>query len=668
MLITLVFWAGIKDSLYAWELESLTFRQRLFSLPPKDRSRITPITLVTFDTKTSNADLLDRFFGTPLSRSAHGHLVRFFKRARTKAVVFDMSFNGGIHYNDLAGDDFFVKSLKGTDQFISSLIFNWTRDPSLAYNAHPPDIRQALDKNTVRVEGIDRFPVFMNQYSFSSLAPPFPDLLSQSDMKFYPAKGSVFKASTDDTADNTGDSRRWLPFAYYGGKVYPNLALGAVLGAHKTLRLSKEGQLTWPGGSVDMGPDGLPLIKWHGHQAYINTPIYPEVSYIDVLVSELVLACREKTAPETICREGNLPSEPPVRPEIFKDRYVLIGFNIPRSEDMHQTIYSPRYPGVYILANTLDNLLHDDFVHPAPWWLNTLFFLVLPGLLLVIIFRFRSVWISLLMTLTLAAGYFLLCIYAYNQLNLWVAAVYPILAMLLCFTGAYIYSYLQTEKKRQQMRYAFGKYVSPAVMAIIERNPDKITLGGERREMSFLFSDIRGFTTFSEQNAPETVQAFLTDYFSGMNGIILNRFNGSINKLIGDAIMAYWGFPLENEDHAFLAVCAALAMQEQMKSWQDDPSHPPIHIGIGINTGDAMIGNVGSEDFMDFTVIGDAVNVASRLEGLNKQFGTSIIISAATYEKVRDRIEARSLGWAEVKGKSGQIEVFEPLGLKMPVM
>jgi adenylate cyclase len=157
------------------------------------------------------------------------------------------------------------------------------------------------------------------------------------------------------------------------------------------------------------------------------------------------------------------------------------------------------------------------------------------------------------------------------------------------------------------------------------------------------------------------VQTFLTQYFSTMNKIIMQNYQGSINKLIGDAIMAYWGFPLDNEDHAFLAVSAAMSMRQAMLDWRKETDKLPINIGIGINTGEAVIGNVGSEEFMDFTVIGDAVNVASRLEGINKEYGTTIIISRATYEKVKDRIQVRSLGWAELKGKDGQIEVFEPL-------
>jgi adenylate cyclase len=432
-----------------------------------------------------------------------------------------------------------------------------------------------------------------------------------------------------------------------------------LLGDEKQVTVSKEGRLSWRNGHIDLGPDGVPLIRWYGQGMDKNHPVYPEISFLDIVLSEMTLECQES---HRDCRKTGIPTETILSPDHFKDKYVLIGGNLPYGSDKHTTIYGPNYSGIYILANLLDNAIHNNFVHKAPAWLDILCLILLPTLLLLTIYRYRSAWLSLMVAAALALGHFLFTMYAYSQWNLWVAFVHPFLAVVVCFSGTYAYQYAIEHKKRQQMRYAFGKYVSPSVLQIIEQNPDKITLGGERREMTFLFSDIRGFTSFSDQHPPEEVQLFLSQYFSTMNKIILHAYHGSINKLIGDAIMAYWGFPLQNEDHAFLAVSAALAMKEAMLEWQTDTSKLPITIGIGINTGEAVIGNIGSEDFMDFTVIGDAVNVASRLEGSNKEYGTNIIISAATYEKVKDRIHARRLGWADLKGKEAKVEIYEPLG------
>jgi adenylate cyclase len=662
----LLLWGG-KDFLNTLELESLSFRQRDFSknfktLPATflpGSQAVSPMTLVTFDIHTESSDAFNRLFGKPISRSASAYLVRFFKRTAPRAVVFDMSFNGGKRYHDLAGDHDLANSLQGTRNIASTLMFSDTVDPDFSFKAQKPETQAALAKHSIQVSGIERFSGKF--YHFPTLVPPYAELLEKTPMHFYSALNSIPAANANGIVqDRTGDSRRWSAFSIYGDRVFPTLALGTLLGDEKTLSLSPEGRLSWPNGTINLGTDGLPLIKWYGHG--IDRKIYPKVSFWDVVLSEIVLECRENPA-LPVCRQPwlKLPAEPPVLPSRFNNQYVLVGNTLNNSADEHKTIYGTRYHGVYIFANILDNLLRNDFVYPAPGWANWLAFFLLPLLMGFGVLRYPSVLIGSLLAVTLGLGYFLLCMYAYNAWNIWLIAVNPMLALLTCFVGGYLYRFVNERQKRLQLRYAFGKYVSPAVMQIVERHPEKVTLGGERREMSFLFCDIRGFTTYSDNNPPEAVQTMLTQYFSVMNRIILHDYHGSINKLIGDAIMAYWGFPLKDEDHAFLAVSAAMAMRDAIREWLQDPANPPINIGIGINTGEAMIGNVGSVDFMDFTVIGDAVNVASRLESANKEYGTNIIISAATYQKVKDRIQARSLGDAAIRGKEGRTEIYEPL-------
>jgi adenylate cyclase len=660
LLLTFLLWFGFKDLLFTWELDTLSVRQRLFSLPPRDRSRITPLTLVNYDNKTAASADFQRLFGDPMSRAAPAYAARFLQRAGARSVVFDLSFNGGAR--DWSGDQALADSMRTSNPAASALFFNTDPDPDLAFERQPPGVRRALAKNAVHVRGLEAFPVYRRSYRYAGLVPPYPQLLA-SPMRFYAANATLSKSNPGDrTADLTGVSRRWIPFALYGGHVFPTLALGAVLQGEETLRLERDGRLSWGGrhpGSVRLGSDGLPLIKWYGHGVLPNRPIYPEFSLSDVVFSEIALECRENPGLSICRRLRGPPDYLPLSPALFRDRHVLLGMTVPNAGDVHRTIYGPRYFGVYILANTLDNLLHDDFVHPVPWGWNALAFLLLPTLLALAGWRFRSTPILCLLTVTLATGHFLLGVFLYNHLNLWLVVVYPILALLGCFIGLFVYRFLREQKRRRQLRFVFAKYVSPAVMEMIERHPESIRLGGVRREMTFLFSDIRGFTAFSDRNPPEVVQRFLSDYFSMMNGIILHDYRGSINKLIGDAIMAYWGFPLADEDHAFLAVSAALAMRDALRTWREDPSRPSIHIGIGINTGEAVIGHVGSEDFMDFTVIGDAVNVAARLEQLNKEYDASIIISAETYERVKDRIHARPLGRVRLRGKETETEIFE---------
>jgi class 3 adenylate cyclase len=650
---------AVQKMVFSLEMDSLTIRQK-WTLP-SNRSQIAPISLVSIDSHTMATDPYMRYFNTLFSRKAAGYAVRFFKRTQPRSVIFDTSFNGGIHYQDLAGDQSLVDSLQGSTEVSSTLGFELKESRENDFNAYAPTLQKLLLKQTVDVAGLENFPVLQRNYSFDSLIPPYAQLL-ESPMQFFSANASIYKANLDNRADDTqGLSRRWAALSFYGGHAYPTIALGVVLNGVKKLSLSPNGELTWGQGKLDLGIEGVPLIKWYGHGTDIRKSVYPEFSFGDVVLSEIGLECRENPS-QAICAQIALPKQPKLLPEQFKNRHVLIGFVLPNSGDEHATIYSPKYPGVYIVANTLDNALNNNFVKPAPLWLNILCGLLLPALLLVVLWRFKSAASGLLILITLALGQFLLGLYAYTEWNLWVYVVPPILAMLLCFSGSYIYRYTKEIKRREQLRFAFGKYVAPSVLEIIEKHPEKLVLGGERREMTYLFSDIRAFTAFSDRNPPEVVQTFLSQYFSTMNKIILQGYHGSINKLMGDAIMAYWGFPLENEDHAFLAVSAAMAMRDAMLEWSKNAESLPITIGIGINTGECMVGNIGSEDFMDFTVIGDAVNIASRLEGVNKQYGSTIIISSDTYERVKDRISARRLGWADLKGKVAQVEIFEPLG------
>lgn len=640
---------------FAWELDTLTIRQKWS--PPQYRGKKVPITLVSVDSKTMGDPVIHHLFQSGFSRAAAGYAVRFFNRGKPKMVVLDVSFNGGIHEDDLQGDHLLASSILPNKPVASALIFENESQPATISLA---TLRQ-LQKNSLTVHGLQSFPLLERAYTYNQLNTPYPALLA-SPMHFFAANSSVFKADLDKAGDDTsGYSRRWIPFIRYNGRTYPTLALGVLLNGKTDLSLTADGQLSWAGGKLDLGHDGVPLIKWHGHGVNIQKPVYPEISFATVVLSELALECQENPN-QPICSTPGLPRHPLISPEYFNHQYVITGFTYANSPDGHVSIYGSQYPGAYILANTLDNALNNNFVRPAPFWLNLLLALSLPLLLAGLIFRFRSIAISMTGLVALGLLHFMFCLKAYQDWNLWVFCIYPVLSLLLCFTGIYVYRYTQEFKQRQQMRYAFGKYVSPAVLQIIEKRPDLVTLGGERREMTFLFSDIRGFTSFAEKNPPEVVQNVLTQYFSSMNGIIMHQYHGSINKLIGDAIMAYWGFPLQNEDHAFLAVAAALTMQKAMVDWREHTDKQPLGIGIGIHTGDAIVGNVGSEDFMDFTVIGDAVNVASRLESATKTYDCGIIISAATYEKVKDRISATYLGWAELKGKSDLIEIYEPTG------
>jgi adenylate cyclase len=247
--------------------------------------------------------------------------------------------------------------------------------------------------------------------------------------------------------------------------------------------------------------------------------------------------------------------------------------------------------------------------------------------------------------------------------GLWLAAVAPGLALALGLLGGMAWRYQLEGREKRQIRRLFGRYVSHDVIEQLVANPALARLGGERREMTVLFSDIRGFTASSEQGEPEAVVAQLNEYFGEMVEVLF-RHRGTLDKFVGDMVMALFGAPVDDPAHADHAVAAALDMSRALEAlnrrWQAE-GRRPLAIGIGINSGEMIAGNIGSAAIMSYTVIGDAVNLASRLESLNKDLGTRILISEATRERLQQRVPLRAVGEVTVKGRSQPVLVHEVL-------
>jgi adenylate cyclase len=245
--------------------------------------------------------------------------------------------------------------------------------------------------------------------------------------------------------------------------------------------------------------------------------------------------------------------------------------------------------------------------------------------------------------------------------------VYPSLALVVAFVAITLYRILTEELQRRWTKRAFQQYVSPEVVERIMQDPAALQFGGELRTLTVLFSDIRDFTTFTEKHDPQVVVQMLREYLTRMTEIVL-REGGTLDKYIGDAVMAEFGAPVAYPDHALRACRAALAMtravEELAETWRAQGKEP-FRIGLGVNTGAMVVGNLGSEQLFDYTVIGDEVNLGARLESLNKEYETTthIIISEATYEAAKDGIDARPLGEVKVKGKSRPVVVYELCGL-----
>jgi adenylate cyclase len=353
----------------------------------------------------------------------------------------------------------------------------------------------------------------------------------------------------------------------------------------------------------------------------------------------------------------------------FRGKIVLVGATATGVYDARVTPFDPGLPGVEIHATVIDNILHRDFILQPDWiWaVNIPAIIVLaliPGLLIPRLSPLRGAPISLgLFVIYMVANWHFLV----NQ-RLWINFVYPMLAFFGVFVAVTVYQYVTEEREKRKIRSAFQFFVSPGVVNEILRHPGKLRLGGERKVLTVLFSDLREFTHLSETLPPDTLTILLNLFLTPMTDIVF-KYQGTLDKYMGDAIMAFFGAPLEQEDHAEKACRTALDMVEALKhlqkNWEID-GVPEISMGIGINTGPMSVGNMGSDVLFDYTVVGDHVNLGSRLEKLNREYGTSIIISEFTHSHLEDTFVCRELDIVRVRGRTEPVRIFELLGREEP--
>jgi adenylate cyclase len=357
--------------------------------------------------------------------------------------------------------------------------------------------------------------------------------------------------------------------------------------------------------------------------------------------------------------------------ERLKERIVFVGATAQGTYDLRVTPVSPILPGVEKHANVAENILEGRHLVRPDWVeLAELAGIVAwPLLLALLLPRLRPV-ASLGAAVAAWALLFAATHWAFRR-GIWLPLVYPTLALALTFVAVTVYRFLTEERQRLWTRRAFQQYVSPEVVDLIVRSPAALRFGGEVRSVTVLFTDIRDFTTFTERNDPQEVLRTLREYLTRMTDCVL-REGGTLDKYIGDAVMAVFGAPIATPDHAVRACRAALAMLaelEQLNARWSAEGREPLRMGVGINTGEMVVGNLGSEQLFDYTVVGDGVNVAARLESLNKEYGTArpIILSEETRRAADGLIEARRLGEVIVKGKTKPVVVYELVGCSSAV-
>lgn len=354
-----------------------------------------------------------------------------------------------------------------------------------------------------------------------------------------------------------------------------------------------------------------------------------------------------------------------VAAKAFKDKIVLVGATATGIYDLRVTPFSAVYPGVEIHATVIDNILRGNFLIHSGWTkFLDICVIVLVGLIMGFAVPRMKALAGVVLSLALIGTFIAVNTGLFIATNIWMNLIYPVLTMVIIYLGITVYRYVTEEREKKKIRGAFQYYLTASVVNEILKDPSKLKLGGDKKHLSVLFSDIRGFTTISEKLTPEELVQLLNEYLTAMTDIVF-KYDGLLDKYIGDAVMAVFGAPLEQPDHALRAGRTALEMISELHrlqvKWAAE-GRPHVDIGVGINTGDMVVGNMGSSMRFDYTVMGDAVNLASRIEGTNKEYGTSIIISEFTYEEVKAELYCRQLDAVRVQGKKRPVRLFELLG------
>jgi adenylate cyclase len=418
-------------------------------------------------------------------------------------------------------------------------------------------------------------------------------------------------------------------------------------------------QLYWPDRppAIRFGPSGVESIRFGA----LNLPVAED--------GQLLLNYRGKgrTFPHIAAADvlaGRVPAA------TFKDKLVLLGVTAVAVGDVRAAPFDAVFPGVEIHATVLDNILRNDFIYRPKWLGSTRAgladILAIGGLVLVLDLALNPLRgrAGALVALGALAWYFLGSQFLFTHTGAALSIVYPALAIGLTYLAISVQHYVTADREKRHTRRMLDLYLSPSLAGYVSERPEMLKLGGEKRDRTVLFSDIKGFTTIAEGLEPEQLVELLNDYLGKMTDVVF-AYDGMLDKYIGDGVMAVWGAPLPQADHAARACHAALTMMERLAEINargTELGWPKLSIRIGLNSGPMVFGNVGSAGHLSLTVMGDNVNLGARLEGINKLYGSNIIASEATVELARELIVVRELDLVRVKGKAQTARIFEVLG------
>jgi adenylate cyclase len=600
--------------LESWEAPTWTWRARFFA----SRETLSPkIKLILLDQGSLDWAQRENGWGWPWPREVYGAITAFCKQGGARVLALDMLFTEP-SVNGVPDDEAMGKALREGPPAVLALMSGGSR---IAWPDYMPRPNLKLDLPATTES--------------ASLLFPVPEI----------AAGAAAAGHVAGAPDADGVFRRVAPFCRFDGTDIPSLGLATCLTAQaQPVAVPAPGRQLQVGNKiVPLDPRGQAILRFKGRGGL------PEaVSAAAVIQSELRL------------RENETP---PLPPETFKDSYVFVGCSAPGLLDLRPVPVNAKCPGVILHATFVDNLLTDSFITEAAApavVLGVMATAVAAALSLTYGGRWWQagplaiVWLGV----PLGVGFA-----AYAKGQWWPVAAHAT-ASGLGLVGALAANYLAEGRQKAFIKQAFRHYLSGDVIEKILRDPKHLELGGEKRELTIMFTDLAGFSSFSERLGPVELTGLLNDYLSEMTDIIMDE-GGTLDKYEGDAIIAFWNAPLAQPDHAVRACRAALHCQQRLAELRESYQQrtgASLRMRVGLNTGDVVVGNMGSRKRFNYTILGDAANLASRLEGANKAFGTETMVSGSTWQLASAEFRARKLADLRVVGRKTAVPVYELTG------
>ncbi len=599
-----------------------------------------PIKLILLD-ENSLAWATERGADWPWPRDFYTYILRFAREANVKAIAFDVQFTDG--HLRVEGDEAFAMGIKQTPQLIMAMM---PSDHAGVSEQWPANLPAAFH----RVEGLD---AWLNAHPSSNI------VLSKARLPFKDFRNAAHLLAHVHGETGAGNFVSEIrPLHQFDGQPLLQLGLAAA-----SLGDADRANGQWRLPALTLGDDGLhigdrvvpmddadhTLLHYYRPRQGSDYP-FEVYTAADIIASGYAL---------------ELGEEPVVDPATFRDSYVFFGFSAAALYDLKPTPFSNETPGVLLHATAAANLMEGRFItHAAPvgvfFWTLALSI----GAAMGSVFSKRArqvVLISVVMLpLPIIAG-----LLAYKA-QVWWPIIAPATAMIFALVGGIVLNYATEGKQRRFIRRAFERYLNPGVIDELVNDPEKLSLGGVERELSIFFADLSGFTSMSAVMSPAEITALLNSVLTEMTSVIFDE-NGTLDKYIGDAIVAFWNAPTDQPDHAVRAVRAAIRCQQKLddkRATFERMAHGhSIAMRVGVHTGKVVVGNMGSQQQFNYSMIGDAANLASRLEGANKAFGTPIMVSQTTWAQTDGQFTGRVLANLQVVGRPEPIEVIQPIAI-----